>query len=132
MKINEYRTNGKAVAYRRDANTLVMWADAESMSTWRPATDAQAEILTHGWRTMQSGEVSLWCAGPKAIDWKARAEKAEAALADVRKAVEASEVKPLPPGTYYTEHVEHATKISEARRLAMVEIRSILGLEPKP
>lgn len=58
-----------------------------------------------------------------------RAQVAEDALAAVRKAVQASEVKPLPPGTYYTEHVEHATKISEARRLALVEIRGILGLE---
>ena len=30
MNIGEYRTNGKQVAYRRDAGTCLLWADAES------------------------------------------------------------------------------------------------------
>ena len=80
MNIGEYRTNGKQVAYRRDAGTCLLWADAESSSTTR-MTDG-AEYFT--WRTMLPGEVSLWCAGPKAIDWQARAERAEAIIANAR------------------------------------------------
>ena len=95
MKIGEYRTNGKQVAYRRDANSLMLWADAESMSTTRPCADGNAEILTHGWRTMLPGEVALWCAGPgiepgiTADDWigmyNVAAKRADAAEAEVKR-----------------------------------------------
>lgn len=97
MKIGEYRTNGKAVAFRRDIDTVLFWADAESMSTTRPMTGSHADILTHGWRTMTLGEVSLWCAPPSpaeavsAKDWidmldiaMARADKAEAEVAALK------------------------------------------------
>ena len=95
MKIGEYRTNGKSVAYRRDANSLMLWPDAESMSTTRPCTDGNAEILTHGWRTMLPGEVALWCASPgfvpgiTADDWigmyNVAAKRADAAEAEVKR-----------------------------------------------
>lgn len=95
MKIGEYRTNGKQVAYRRDANSLLLWPDAESMSTARPCTDGNAEILTHGWRTMLPGEVALWCASPGFVPgvsardwagmWDVANRRADAAEAEVKR-----------------------------------------------
>ena len=95
MKIGEYRTNGKAVAYRRDVDSLLLWADAESDSTTRPCTDGNAEILTHGWRTMLPGEVSLWCAPPSPVDavsakdwmgmWDVARLRADTAEAEVKR-----------------------------------------------
>lgn len=134
MKIGEYRTNGKAVAYRKDATTLQLWQDAESMSTTRTATDPQAEILTHGWRTMTPGEVSLWCAPPSpaeavsAKDWmgmwdvaRVRADKAEAEAKALR-AIIAKARTHLHPGIQLSN-----PSYQEGYRYAAAQVLAILG-----
>jgi hypothetical protein len=138
-----YRTNGKEVILLQGTGVAVHWIDEASPGSDVDEAWAVKAAFTSGWREMDKRESCKWqremprrVPGIPADDWQGmyhvaakRAQVAEDALAAVRKAVQASEVKPLPPGTYYTEHVEHATKISEARRLALVEIRGILGME---
>ena len=135
MKIGEYRTNGKQVAYRRDANTLVMWADAESASTSRPITDQHAEILTHGWRTMTPGEVALWCASPAYVtasdddDWigmyNIASKRADAAEAEV-KALRATIAKArthLHPGIQLSNaSYQEGYRYAAAQVLAILEV----------
>lgn len=82
-----------------------------------------AEIDANGGEVSARDLLGMWDVA------RERADKAESMLSVVRDAVKVAEVKPLPPGTYYTEHVEHGTKISEANRLAIAEIRRILGME---
>ena len=120
MKIGEYRTNGKAVAYRRDDNSLLLWADAESMSTTRPCTDGNAEILTHGWRTMLPGEVALWCAGPKAIDWQARADAAEAEVKRLRAVITEARGKLNPTIELSNASYQEGYRVAAARVLAIL------------
>ena len=141
--IGEHKTNGQDVIVLRGNGSAFHWVDAASCGVEVSGEWAATATAGPEWRTMSEAEAWAWlCMVPKRIegipddDWQGmyhiaakRAQVAEDALAAVRKAVQASEVKPLPPGTYYTEHVEHATKISEARRLALVEIRGILGME---
>ena len=132
MKVGEYRTNGKAVAYRRDIDTLELWQDAESMSTTRPITDTHAEILTHGWRTMTPGEVSLWCAPPSPAEAvsadiaRVRADKAEAALAQARKVAAAMDIYYHRQGCPYGMCNCGADVGNKARRelLAILEVKS--------
>lgn len=91
MKLGEYRTNGKAVAYRRDASTCLLWADAESVSVDRMTNGAEY----HTWRKMLPGEVMLWCASPAYVlatdadDWVGMynnaARRADAAEAEVKR-----------------------------------------------
>lgn len=134
MKIGEYRTNGKAVAYRRDDNSLLLWADAESMSTTRPCTDGNAEILTHGWRTMLPGEVSLWCAPPSPAEavsakdwmgmWDVARVRADAAEAEVKrlKAIIANARTTLHPSIELSN-----ASYQEGYRYAAARVLAILG-----
>ena len=134
MKIGEYRTNGKAVAYRRTANSLLLWADAESMSTTRHCTDGNAEILTHGWRTMLPGEVALWCFPPSPADavsardwmgmWDVANRRADAAEAEVKRlrAVIAEARGKLNP----TIELSNAS-YQEGYRVAAAKVLAILG-----
>ncbi len=133
MKIGEYRTNGKAVAYRKDATTLQLWQDAESISTTRPITDQHAEILTHGWRTMTPGEVSLWCAPPSpaeavsAKDWmgmwdvaRERADKAEAEVKALRATIAKAREHLHPEIQLTNEHYQAGYRYAAAQVLAIL------------
>ena len=134
MKLGEYRTNGKAVAYRRDAIALIVWPDADHDSATYHVDDDEADTLTHGWRTMLPGEVSLWCApsspaeAVSAKDWmgmwdvaRVRADAAEAEVKRLR-AVIATARTTLHP----TIELSNAS-YQEGYRYAAARVLAILG-----
>ena len=134
MKLGEYRTNGKAVAYRRDAIALIVWPDADHDSATYHVDDDEADTLTHGWRTMLPGEVLLWChpAPPvdavSAKDWMGmwdvanrRADKAEAEAKRLR-AIIAEACTTLHP----TIELSNAS-YQEGYRYAAARVLAILG-----
>lgn len=134
MKIGDYRTDGMAVAYRRDYDTLILWMDAESASVEMLATSTVAQDLTRTWRPMTPGEVSLWWWPPSpadsvsARDWmgmwdiaRVRADKAEAEVKALRALIAKARAH-LHPGIQLSN-----LSYQEGYRYAAAQVLAILG-----